>query len=72
MKKKKTVFQIRTFEVKPLSAHVRIHEIDKTRPFNTLAFSGERKSCLSLSLSPTDMFQAPSQWPRYMLGWFSY
>ncbi|CAJ0608257.1 unnamed protein product [Cylicocyclus nassatus] len=35
----KTV-QIRSYEVKPLSSHTRVHSFDMTRPLNTLSFSG--------------------------------
>ncbi|CAI4226090.1 unnamed protein product [Auanema sp. JU1783] len=32
--------QVRIFEVKPLSAHVRVHQIDNGRPMNVLSISG--------------------------------
>ncbi|EYC05785.1 hypothetical protein Y032_0080g1357 [Ancylostoma ceylanicum] len=48
----KTV-QIRSYEVKPLSSHTRVHSFDNSRPLNTLSFSGsfslaEAHSWLSL------------------------
>lgn len=62
------LFQIRTFEVKPLCGHVRVHDVDRNRPFNTLAFSGwfeGRRRGIEWGRAEEDEGQTPGRRGRY-------